>query len=1464
MGPLLLKLLLQGVLLNDALAWYVSMPLEIRGLKGSCLVIPCSFYYTSYPPKDPRRVVWYQWVSIGYPLVYDPSHPNYVIEKFREKTYLYREPSSWDCSLLIKNLELYHHGEKLYTWIDPENVGWRTYKFYDVTSTIVVDTQPHQPSIYIYGGERTGDTVTVACSASHTCPFSKPKITLSGIEGTDEIRDESKDSLWKITLTRTGVLKAERSTIKCSVTHYGDITVTATEDKSAECAHHKITIEPELADVTEGIAKNFICSVYHSCQKENPTITWNYENMQVTTGNKKLSGLDQISYSNITFLAAKEDNEKKLICTATFSGADFKASVVLRVQQYQKPASPMQNETYFQHVADVIPKITALPRSCVVIPCSFKMEEEYVTRLRVLWVTKKGGFMFHTDPVDVLDNFKGRTRLLGNPDEQDCTVEMDNVQTHDNGPFCFRAERENERYSFNNSCVFIIMRASPDKPVMSSLPEDIEPGTRVAVKCSVNHTCSSHPPQITWSVPTARETISHSHMGGGVWETVSAVTFIPTGYEEKDEIVCTAKFWGGKTQENTAFLSIRRVQGVGFGPYVIGSSLVFILICIFAGVFIYKRRHNKPGITLNGIEGNDQIRDESIKNGPWKTTLTRTGVVKAERLKIECSVTHYGGIKATATQEKSAQCVHHKITIEPELADVTVGIAKNFICRVYHSCKNKNPTITWNYENMQVTTGSKTLSGLNQISYSSITFLGAKEDHGKKLICTAKFSGGYISASVVLHVQRILLYDALGWEVSMPKDIHGLKGSCLVIPCSFSYKSNPPKNPRRVVWYQRVSTGYPLVYDAWYPNDVIGKFRGKTDLYGKSDWDCSLLIKNLEPSHNGEKLYTRIDPENIAWQNYETDDATSTVLVDATPLQPSISIYGGERTGETVIVACSAFHTCPYSKPNIILNGIKGSDEIKDESVKDGLWKITLTRTGVVKAESTTIKCSVTHYGGITVTDTEVKISRCVHHNISIEPELADVTEGVAQNFTCTIYHSCQKENPAITWNYENMQVLEWNKKHSDLDHFQVAFSNITFLGAKEDHGKKLICTAKFSGGNIETYVVLHVQQYQKPVDQILNETYFQYVADVIPKITALPRSCVVIPCSFKMEEEYITRLRVLWVTKKGGFMFHTDPVDVLDNFKGRTRLLGNPDEQDCTVEMDNVQTHDNGPFCFRAERENERYSFNNSCVFIIMRAPNGPVMSSLPEDIEPGTRVAVKCSVNHTCSSHPPQITWSVPTARETISHSHMGGGVWETVSAVIFIPTGYEEKDEIVCTAKFWGGKTQENTAFLSIRRLNLETVGLYAIAPSLVFILICVLAGVFICKRRHRQPHHDMQGSRTQAEQRRSFWNRFSSRFSMPEGRAAWTNRGNRSNNRYTGNSPERPPKPEQRRSIWSRFSRHQSPRTNANLRAEYKANNTCTVSGNKPFSKPHMPSPKSEPKSYRGYDYDADLTNIYGNC
>ncbi|XP_056613101.1 uncharacterized protein LOC130428843 isoform X1 [Triplophysa dalaica] len=614
---LLLCLIFEGFLLYETFAWGVRMPHEIHGLKGSCLVIPCSFYYTSYPPNRPDRVVWYQWVSKGYPLVYDPWYPSYVIDKFREKTYLYGNPTNRECSLLIKRLDQSHHGEKLYAWIDPETVGKSTYRFFDVTSTILVDTHPKPPTINIYGGERTGDDMTVACHTYHSCPYSKPNIILKGLEGSDQIKnDPIEGGLWKITLTRKGVVKAESSDIECIVKHYGGIPARATKNKNSACIYSKITIEPDRADVVEGVAKDFNCTINHSCLKDPPSISWNYENMQVSNRYNKLTQFISATSSTITFLADKKDKGKKLICTATFSGKNVQASVDLHVQNYEtRLVDPEIKDTDRVYEADVVPRLTALPRSCVVIPCSFQMHEELAVHLWVRWVWKKG-YMFHSGQSKVLDNFKGRTKLLGNSIDQDCTVEIDNVQNHDNGPFCFRGETEKNEYFFNNSCVFIVMRA-PEKLVMSPIPDNIQPGTNVTIECSVKHTCPSHPPSITWSVPTARETVKHQSMGEGVWETVSTVTFIPTGYEEEDQIICNALFWGDRTVVNSSTkLSVQRFQRVGveiLGPSIIVPILVFLLLCIVYIVYKRRRRMTEGGAvwTNRGHENDIRFNNET-------------------------------------------------------------------------------------------------------------------------------------------------------------------------------------------------------------------------------------------------------------------------------------------------------------------------------------------------------------------------------------------------------------------------------------------------------------------------------------------------------------------------------------------------------------------------------------------------------------------------------------------------------------------------------------------------------------------------------------------------------------------------------------------------------------------------------------------------------------------------------------
>ncbi|KAL6471396.1 hypothetical protein MHYP_G00200460 [Metynnis hypsauchen] len=275
---LLLHMIFHGILFSGTWTWSVTMPGSIKGLYGSCLVIPCSYSYYSYPPRNPNRVVWYQYVSRGYPLVCDDWNPGSVIDKFRGKTNLYRNSNTRDCSLLIEDLDLSHHGEKLYTWIDPENVEYKTYAFYDVTSTIHIETSAQAPSIDIYGGNQIGETITVQCSTYHTCPYRKPTLTLSGIEGTDGRPEHTYigSGTWKITLKRVGIVKSDNYRVDCVVRHPGGLSASATRTHTATCPIYTPQITPDSStEFLEGVETDIVCSVMYKCPRDQPHITWN-------------------------------------------------------------------------------------------------------------------------------------------------------------------------------------------------------------------------------------------------------------------------------------------------------------------------------------------------------------------------------------------------------------------------------------------------------------------------------------------------------------------------------------------------------------------------------------------------------------------------------------------------------------------------------------------------------------------------------------------------------------------------------------------------------------------------------------------------------------------------------------------------------------------------------------------------------------------------------------------------------------------------------------------------------------------------------------------------------------------------------------------------------------------------------------------------------------------------------------
>ena len=93
--------------------------------------------------------------------------------------------------------------------------------------------------------------------------------------------------------------------------------------------------------------------------------------------------------------------------------------------------------------------------------------------------------------------------------------------------------------------------------------------------------------------------------------------------------------------------------------------------------------------------------------------------------------------------------------------------------------------------------------------------------------------------------------------------------------------------------------------------------------------------------------------------------------------------------------------------------------------------------------------------------------------------------------------------------------------------------------------------------------------------------------AEVVDKMNVLVTSCVVVPCSFNYPGTPLpdSRIRGIWHKKdRKENIYHADQIEVADSFKGRTKLLGHLGEKNCTLEIDEVRDHDNGPFCFRAE----------------------------------------------------------------------------------------------------------------------------------------------------------------------------------------------------------------------------------------------------------------------------------------
>lgn len=117
--------------------------------------------------------------------------------------------------------------------------------------------------------------------------------------------------------------------------------------------------------------------------------------------------------------------------------------------------------------ASVVKNLDALVGSCVVVPCSYTLPKEQRNLGRTgIWFrsSQQNERIYSEDEDDVLDSFRGRTKLLGHLYQNNCTLEITDIKDHDTGSFCLSIEisSTSKNFTFADDCVeFKILGMSP-------------------------------------------------------------------------------------------------------------------------------------------------------------------------------------------------------------------------------------------------------------------------------------------------------------------------------------------------------------------------------------------------------------------------------------------------------------------------------------------------------------------------------------------------------------------------------------------------------------------------------------------------------------------------------------------------------------------------------------------------------------------------------------------------------------------------------------------------------------------------------------------------------------------------------------------------------------------------------------------------------------------------------------------
>ncbi|XP_074837151.1 B-cell receptor CD22-like isoform X2 [Carettochelys insculpta] len=227
----------------------------------------------------------------------------------------------------------------------------------------------------------------------------------------------------------------------------------------------------------------------------------------------------------------------------------------------------------------------------------------------------------------------------------------------------------------------------------------------------------------------------------------------------------------------------------------------------------------------------------------------------------------------------------------------------------------------------------------------------------------SRWAAGLMQQHLLLGLLEALCYSQVSgsWQSSLPKTIRALKGSCVVIPCSFTYPGSRESlgGPFSVAWYQYRSRGYPEIYNSKGTASVLPSYQARTQLLGDLELgNCTVSISPVR-SEDAMSYYVWINPDSVRHRFY---DVTVRVEVADTPEPLMLSDPGALIEGDQTTITCSIRHTCPSAPPSLGWSFREGKAVTRHERLAGGSWWVesVLSYTPSYKDHGRYLQCTAT------------------------------------------------------------------------------------------------------------------------------------------------------------------------------------------------------------------------------------------------------------------------------------------------------------------------------------------------------------------------------------------------------------------------------------------------------------------------------------------------------------------------